>query len=772
MLRLFITFYLICISCLLWSQSPGREIININKDWLFHRSALTAEQRKSDVVLWEKIDIPHSYNTTDAFDDEPGYYRGESWYRRILNLPELDKSKKYFLYFEAANQEARLFVNEDLIGDHIGGYTAFVFDITNSLVNGENLIELRVDNSHNEAVPPLEADFTFYGGIYRDVFLITTAKIHFDMSDHASSGIFITTPEVNEKQAIVIVKSTIIDEMASGSEISIRYTLKNKEGAILNDHKNSIILENYENKYKDSIKVDLPVLWSPSNPYLYQLTVELSRSGQVLDRISHAVAFRYFDFDPDEGFFLNGLPLKLIGVNRHQDKQGQGNALSNEDHLADIKLIKQMGANFLRTAHYPQDPAILHACDSAGLLVSMEIPIVNDITDSESFYDNCKNMMREMIRQYHNHPSIIIWAYMNEVGMRKNYRDHKDILQKTADFARVLESLVRKEDPYRYTMIPNHGDFELYHKSGLTEIPMIVGWNLYYGWYLDEFDGFSEFLNKVHQSLPHKSIMVAEYGAGADPRIRSEAPERFDFSVDWQNLFHKSHIRQIRELDYLAASAVWAMFDFGAEHRADAVPYINSKGICTFDRKPKDAYYIYRDSLAGVISLDAHERDVLLDLSIRKNYGAKYTFTSDTLLQWIPEMSAENESCFGGMDFSPRSVGFGTAKPISLSPDDPLYQTQIVAPDSLVFDVFPGYNTIDLLFSELEAKQSGERVFDVVLNDDFIFSNIDLAGQYGQNVAVKKSITIEVKSNPLIIKFIPHKGQAVINAVQVSPNIR
>jgi hypothetical protein len=494
-------------------------------------------------------------------------------------------------------------------------------------------------------------------------------------------------------------------------------------------------------------------------------------SNEIIDRITQKIGFRYYHFDPDQGFYLNGKSVKLLGVNRHQDMPGKGNALSNADHWRDVRMIKQMGSNFLRTAHYPQDPAILEACDSLGLLVSMEIPLDHEINKTEIFDDNCKLMMTEMIRQYYNHPSIIIWAYMNEMFLGKKLQRDKQFINDVVKLARELENLSRAEDPYRYTMIPNHGDFDIYYQSGLTDIPMIVGWNLYYGWYSPDFQGLTEFLSHAHTKIPDKAFIISEYGAGADPRIRNDTPKRFDFSIDWQNEFHKSHISQIKQMDFVAGAAVWNMFDFGSENRQDAVPNINSKGLCTFDRQPKEAFFIYRDSLAGSISLDIYERDVLLDLSTRINYGTEYIFTSDTLLQWMPEMGIDNKSCFGGMEYSPRSIGYGSARAIAGSTDDPLYQTQIIGPDSLVFNVIPGYNTIELLFAELEQKEAGERVFDVLINDEFLFSNIDLAGQYGSYKAVKKKITIEISDNRLKIVFVPHKGEALINAIQIAPKL-
>jgi beta-galactosidase len=257
-----------------------------------------------------------------------------------------------------------------------------------------------------------------------------------------------------------------------------------------------------------------------------------------------------------------------------------------------------MGVNFLRTAHYPQDRALVEACDRLGILVSMEIPLDHDIRDTPEFYENTNRMMVELIRQYYNHPSIIIWAYMNEMFLGKRLPRDSVYVKQVVDYARILERLTRDEDPSRYTMIPNHGDLKIYQESGITQIPMIVGWNLYYGWYEPDLEGLGKFVDEAHRQQSDKPIIITEYGAGADPRLRSVKPVRFDFSLDWQLMFHSANFREILKRPFVAASAVWNMYDFGSEGRNDAVPKINSKGLCSFDRIPKPSYYVYQTYLA------------------------------------------------------------------------------------------------------------------------------------------------------------------------------
>ncbi|MGA7965855.1 MAG: glycoside hydrolase family 2 TIM barrel-domain containing protein, partial [Gammaproteobacteria bacterium] len=346
-----------------------------------------------------------------------------------------------------------------------------------------------------------------------------------------------------------------------------------------------------------------PHLWSPGDPYLYRVVSQIfdRRSGKVLDEISNPLGLRWFKFDADNGFFLNGKHMKLIGANRHQDYPGMGNAVPEHLQIRDIELLKKMGANFIRISHYPQDPVILQECDKLGILASVEIPIVNTITESDAFTNNCEHMMTEMIRQNFNHPSVIIWAYMNEVLLVPRFR-HDPARQKiyfkhVYDLAEKLETLARKEDPFRYTMIPFHDYFDIYYKTGLTSVPMIDGWNQYEGWYGHDITGVQRFLDRAHKLIPDKPIFVTEYGAGADPRLHSFHPERFDFTVEYQTYFHKYFLNSIMKRPFVAGSSLWNLSDFGSEGRGDAVPHINNKGMLGYNRVPKATYYFYQSRL-------------------------------------------------------------------------------------------------------------------------------------------------------------------------------
>lgn len=581
--------WLFTISLFIYSICGNSQtIISFNDSWQFIKGADTLNQE------WSDIQIPHTWNANDPFDKDPGYYRGISWYRKSFNIK--NDGKKRFLVFEGVNQAAEVFVNGNLAGTHLGGYTAFNIELTDFLQNGSNTISVKVDNSHHKMVPPLKGDFNFYGGIYRDVWLHELNDVHFELSEFGDQGIFITTPTVSAQKAVVSVQASISNLSSKKREIVISHSLYDPNGALVSEVSSKMMLKAGKTDVKLTLpEITDPSLWHPDNPTLYRLVSEIKdQDGQLLHAQTNPVGFRWFRFDSDDGFFINGKPLKLMGTNRHQDCKGFGNALSDERHTADVKLIKEMGSNFFRTAHYPQDPAVVVAADKLGLVVSMEIPLDHEITDDPEFLGNSKRMIQEMIRQNFNHPSIFIWAYMNEMMLGRNWDRDKEIFEKIRLQAVELEQLTRKEDPTRYTMIPNHGALDLYIQAGLTEIPMIVGWNLYYGWYEADNDGAGKFLDRFHELVSDKPVLITEYGAGADPRIRSLVPERFDFSIEWQNEFHQRNLIQFMERPFLSGAAIWNLADFGSEGRNDADPKINSKGVLAMDRSPKDAYFLYQ----------------------------------------------------------------------------------------------------------------------------------------------------------------------------------
>jgi beta-galactosidase len=580
----------------------------INDDWEFTKDKyVVGNNAANQSIKWQPAHLPHTWNTDDVLDDIPGYYRGTAWYKKRLLINKSLEGKQLSLFFEGVNQVTEVFVNGKKAGSHTGGYTGFYIPVSDFIhFDKENEIIIKVDNSFNQNIPPLSADFTFYGGIYRDVWLIATDPVHFSLGDGGGNGIYITTPLVNSKKATVNIKALLSGFGNNARNIKIKSIVRDKNEKAVG----TAVLEVAQAQWKDSsfiqqvIQVNHPELWSPESPYLYKVYTEIrdAVSGKLLDGVTNPLGFRWFHFDAANGFFLNGKSYKLIGTSRHQDYKGLGNAVPAELARKDVEWLKKMGGNFLRIAHYPQDPVILRACDSLGILASVEIPIVNEITETDTFYTNCIRMQQEMIKQNYNHPAVIIWCYMNEVLLRPHYTNDKErqkiYYSAITQLARSLDSVTRKEDPYRYTMMAHHGDYNRYRNIGLVNIPMIVGWNLYSGWYGSALHDFPAFLDTFHQNYPDKPMVVSEYGADADPRIRSMEPVRFDKSVEYTTKFHQYYLTEMLKRPFVAAAMIWNLADFNSETRTESMPHINNKGLLTWDRVPKDPYYYYQAMLS------------------------------------------------------------------------------------------------------------------------------------------------------------------------------
>jgi len=580
-----------------FAQDGGRKIISLNDQWEFNKENGPVE----------RVDLPHTWNDKDVLDDAPGYYRGLGIYKRKLKLDESVKGKAVFLVFNGVAQEAEVLVNGRSAAKHIGSYTRFIVPISAYLNYKDDVIEVRANNRFNEDIPPLTADFTFFGGLYRNVSLLIANPVHFSQKDHGSSGVFITTPQVSALAASVQVKSTIDNTLAAAQKVQVITTIFDAKGSVVNKQTSAVTIRKNENKtiIQDIKSVQEPELWSPENPYLYRVVTQIVdvKTKAVIDQVANPLGFRWFRFDAAKGFFLNDKPLKIIGASRHQDYENRGNATPDALQIRDIELLKAMGGNFLRVAHYPQDPQILEACDRLGILASVEIPVVNTITETEAFTSNCLNMQTEMIRQHFNHPSVIIWAYMNEILLRLKFSNDKARQQvyftHVRELAQKLDSLTRKLDPSRYTLLVNHGAWDIYNKVGLTKIPMIVGWNLYSGWYSGVPEDFGKFLDRHHKELPNTPFMVTEYGADADPRIRSFSPIRFDKSVEYGLKFNQVYLNAMLSRPFVAGGIAWNLADFNSETREETMPHINNKGLLTIGRQPKDTYFLYQAYLLG-----------------------------------------------------------------------------------------------------------------------------------------------------------------------------
>lgn len=605
MKKLFYIFILLFIVG--WAQAQQRVVYTINDGWKFTKgSPFEAQLTGCDDSSWETVNIPHTWNDKDADDETPGFYRGPVWYRKQLFIDKSQEGRRAVIYFEGANQEVRFYLNGQFVGEHKGGYTRFCFDITPHLCYGqENLFAIYVNNVYNPNIPPLSADFTFFGGIYRDVYLQFMNPVHIATNDYASSGVYIRTPEVNNSAASVEITTLLTNDMPQATEIRVENIICDADGKEVKKTQAEVKLAAGETKTDISkkIKIDYPRLWDIDDPYRYMVYTRIldKRKGTLLDEVVNPLGLRWFKFDSEKGFFLNGKGRKLIGTARHQDYFQKGNALRDELHVQDVLLLKEMGGNYLRVSHYPQDPVIMEMCDKLGIVTSVEIPVVNAVTETEEFLHNSVEMAKEMVRQDFNRPSVMIWGYMNEIFLRRPYTEGKqleDYYRFTEKVARALEATIREEDPSRYTMMAYHNMPQYYEDAHLTEIPMIQGWNLYQGWYEPDINEFQRLLDRAHKVYKGKVLMVTEYGPGVDPRVHSYLPERFDFSQEYGLVYHKHYLNEMMKRPFIAGSSLWNLNDFYSESRVDAVPHVNNKGVVGLNREKKDVYWFYKTALS------------------------------------------------------------------------------------------------------------------------------------------------------------------------------
>lgn len=605
MKKLFYIFILLFIVG--WAQAQQRVVYTINDGWKFTKgSPFEAQLTGCEDSSWETVNIPHTWNDKDADDETPGFYRGPVWYRKQLFIDKSQEGRRAVIYFEGANQEVRFYLNGQFVGEHKGGYTRFCFDITPHLRYGqENLFAIYVNNVYNPNIPPLSADFTFFGGIYRDVYLQFMNPVHIATNDYASSGVYIRTPEVNNSAASVEITTLLTNDMSQPTEIRVENIICDADGKEVKKTQAEVKLAAGETKTDISkkIKIDSPRLWDIDDPYRYMVYTRIldKRKGTLLDEVVNPLGLRWFKFDSEKGFFLNGKGRKLIGTARHQDYFQKGNALRDELHVQDVLLLKEMGGNYLRVSHYPQDPVIMEMCDKLGIVTSVEIPVVNAVTETEEFLHNSVEMAKEMVRQDFNRPSVMIWGYMNEIFLRRPYTEGKqleDYYRFTEKVARALEATIREEDPSRYTMMAYHNMPQYYEDAHLTEIPMIQGWNLYQGWYEPDINEFQRLLDRAHKAYKGKVLMITEYGPGVDPRVHSYQPERFDFSQEYGLVYHKHYLNEMMKRPFIAGSSLWNLNDFYSESRVDAVPHVNNKGVVGLNREKKDVYWFYKTALS------------------------------------------------------------------------------------------------------------------------------------------------------------------------------
>ncbi|KAB6206556.1 beta-glucuronidase LacZ4 [Bacteroides xylanisolvens] len=571
------------------SMFAQRQDILLNNDWNFRFSHQV--QKGTEV----RVDLPHTWNAQDALSGKIDYKRGIGNYEKNLFIRPEWKGKRLFIRFEGVNNIADVFINRRHIGEHRGGYGAFIFEITGKVEYGkENSILVRVNNGEQLDIMPLVGDFNFYGGIYRDVHLLITDETCISPLDYASPGVRLIQDSVSHRYAKVRAIVDLSNGSSGNQEVELNVRLLDGQRVVKEGTKNVNLSGNEVMQQELTFEIDQPHLWNGrQDPFLYQAEVTLFRNGQMVDRVTQPLGLRFYRIDPDKGFFLNGKHLPLQGVCRHQDRSEVGNALRPQHHEEDVALMLEMGVNAVRLAHYPQATYFYDLMDKNGIIVWAEIPFVgpggyNDkgFVDLPAFRANGKEQLKELIRQHYNHPSICVWGLFNELT---------ELGDNPVEYIKELNVLAHQEDTTRPTTSASN------QMGDLNFITDAIAWNRYDGWYGGTPADLGKWLDRMHKDHPEICIAISEYGAGASIYHQQDSlvktvPTSWWHPENWQTYYHIENWKTISTRPYVWGSFVWNMFDFGAAHRTEGDrPGINDKGLVTFDRKVrKDAFYFYK----------------------------------------------------------------------------------------------------------------------------------------------------------------------------------
>lgn len=579
--------------------AAARQIIPLETGWVFaFRPTGTGLAEPSfDTSLWQHVTIPHTWNAIDGEDGGNDYARGDGWYRLTFTTRADWAGQRLFIQFSGADRVTEVWLNGHRVGEHRGGFAAFRFDLTEWLAAGghENLLAVRVNNETGGLIP-ISADFTFFGGLYREVSLIAAAPTHFALMDYGSPGIYLTPRVVSAEKAEVSVRSLIESARLDGDDEYVIHTaVRDAAGNVVKQIDTPCRPATARTiEVAQTIELDHPHLWQGrAAPYLYRTRVELRYHGAIVDEVEQPLGLRTFTIDATGGFFLNGKPYPLRGVSRHQDRLDKGWAIGVREHREDLDIIEEMGATAIRLCHYQHAEPFYAIADTDGMVVWTEIPFVNQaISTNPDFADNAVEQLRELIRQNYNHPSILCWGLGNET-------DQKQLPAADALLQR-LAAVAKQEDSSRYTTYASHHpdeDPRNFHTD-------LLGYNRYFGWYSHNYDDLGPWLDQWHLRHPSRPLAISEYGAGASiyeheqsppARTRTQAKGPWH-PEEWQNEFHEHAWAILKSRPYLWATFIWNMFDFAADNRREGdTTGRNDKGLVTYDRRTrKDAFYWYK----------------------------------------------------------------------------------------------------------------------------------------------------------------------------------
>ena len=604
-------------------SAAAREVTQFNDGWQFKKGPVPSDAMTSKIWwdgLWTTINVPHTWNATDMQSNPNVYYEGPAYYKKNLSVPASARGKRYFLRFEGVGAVAEIYINSKLVGTHKGAYSAFAVEITKALKYGaDNEIVVKADNSSRPDVIPVNHQlFGVYGGIYRPVSLIVTDGSNITVTDNAGPGVYVSQDNVSAKRADVSVKVKLDNGTLRPDTLTLTTSISDRKGKqIASDCRNIILSPQGTQAYTSNFTLRNPHLWQGiDDPYLYKVTATLSHDGKVIDEVVQPLGLRKYEIIAGKGFYINGKKYPMYGVTRHQDWQGKGSALSREDHDFDLATIMDLGATTVRFAHYQQSDYIYSRCDTLGLVIWAEIPLVNRVTGKE--WENAHSQLRELIRQSYNHPSIYVWGLHNEVYTPTDY---------TAQLTASLHDLAKTEDPYRMTASVNG--------YGIADHPVnqnadIQGMKRYFGWYEKKLGDIEPWIEGLEKDYPWQKLMLTEYGADANMDHQTEL---LGESLNWgkpyypetfQTKTHEYHWSVIAKHPYIIASYLWNTFDFACPMWArGGRECLNMKGLVSFDRKEKkDSYYWYKANWS---------KQQVLYITQRRNNDRERKFTSVTV---------------------------------------------------------------------------------------------------------------------------------------------
>lgn len=616
--------------CLFTTIAVAKEYVNINKNWQFYNASLPNGQSASlDDGAWESVNIPHTWNAIDGQDGGGNFRRGDGWYRKQVDIPASAKGRRVYLDIGAANMTTTVYVNGANVGQHIGGYARFAFDITNKVTPGKKALVSIKMNNEDVVAPPRSADFTFSGGIHRDIRLIIANNLHIaplniinknaylinGVASIASPGVKIRQYDVSETSAKVEITTRVRNSNSTTQNATTQVIVYDRNGKKVGEvSKKAKIMANGNSDITSTLTISNPHLWNGTkDPYLYKAVVILKQGNTEVDRSIQPLGLRYFSVSKTEGFKLNGKKYPLRGFAFHDELMDKGRAITDADRLRNMEIIRKSGANYVRISHYQHGDYTYDYCDSVGIICWTEIPVINYMGDADAqntFQQNAASQLYELIRQQYNHPSVCFWGLCNEIRQPECEADVPAVIQ-------ALNNLAKEEDNTRLTTLAhNRASTNDIAKFGEWNIPDVIAVNQYLGWYEGTRNNissaFESRLNSINNTSP-KPLGVSEYGAGGSPFCHSTSKTSgggngsSDHPEEFQAYLHEQHWDVIQRADWLWGTSCWVAFDFASDGRSEGDENgINDKGLVTHDRGfKKDAYFVYQASLAddGVVHI-------------------------------------------------------------------------------------------------------------------------------------------------------------------------